>query len=254
MWQEIVVGCLLAIVLISSLAVVYYKQTPLPYISTFAPLPRPALLLATRALTVVFYLVVLIDDLSAGGIRNYDYYTFWNFNLQTIYFAYSLVVQWRSVQQGHARRLNTLFDVVLADALLVMTVFWAILYDSSKPFRWVEVAEHGVNSVLVLLEFALNDYSVQKRSVVYASCLFPAVFGAFAWVGRSSWRDDWVYPFLNVTDTVAPLWYMGLIVGHGIFFGVALGLAKLKRCVRQPATPSEPLLSSYLSSDALTKA
>ncbi|EQC25634.1 hypothetical protein SDRG_16489 [Saprolegnia diclina VS20] len=253
MWQEVVVGCLLAVVLVGSVVALYtHAQTPRPYASAFAPLPRPLLLVATRALSVVFYLVVLIDDLSGGGIRNYDYYTFWNFNLQTIYFVYSLVVQWRGVQHDHARRLNTFSDVVVADALLVMVVFWAILYDSSKPLRWVEVAEHGVNSVLVLLEFGLNDFGVQTRSVVYASCLFPAVFGAFAWIGRSYWRDDWVYPFLNVTDTLAPLWYIGLIVGHGAFFGVALGLAKLKRYVRQPATTTDTLHSPHLS-DALTK-
>ncbi|EQC25635.1 hypothetical protein SDRG_16490 [Saprolegnia diclina VS20] len=190
-----------------------------------------------------FYVIVIIAQfVEAGIVAEYVYYTFWNFNLQAIYFGWAIVTSLVRSNDSCAR--NTLFDVVFVNSFLIATVFWGALYSHIYKVTWLHISQHGINSALLLLEFGLNDLRVQLRSMVYASFLLPDIFGAFAWVVHEYWVDDWVYPFLDVTKDFALLWYMGMLLGHCAFFGLAMGLSKLKAHWHQSSTP--PLTSPWL--------
>ncbi|KDO20571.1 hypothetical protein SPRG_13602, partial [Saprolegnia parasitica CBS 223.65] len=244
MWQPIVVGVLLALVFVGAVAV-GLKQRHSPPPARFQS-RSPTALLCFRSLCLAFYLVVLVAQWIKSGFAAYNFYTFWNFNLQAVYFAWTLLAC--VVGSVNSRGLNTLFDVVFANSFVVAAVFWGVLYSPKYGVTWLQVAQHGVNSVLLLLEFALNDFSVQPRSLIYASFLLPDVFAAFAWVARECWLDYWVYSFLNVYKGASPLWYVGMLLGHCVFFGLAIGLSKLKQSVRRDATElTSPLVRESIS-------
>ncbi|KDO21832.1 hypothetical protein SPRG_12646 [Saprolegnia parasitica CBS 223.65] len=225
MWQPIVIGVLLALVFVGAVAVGLKQRHS----------PPPRALLCFRYLCLAFYLVVLVAQWIKSGFAAYNFYTFWNFNLQAVYFAWTLLAC--VVGSVNSRGLNTLFDVVFANSFVVAAVFWGVLYSPKYGVTWLQVAQHGVNSVLLLLEFALNDFSVQPRSLIYASFLLPDVFAAFAWVARECWLDYWVYSFLNVYKVASPLWYVGMLLGHC-----------LKQSVRRDATElASPLMRESIS-------
>ncbi|EQC25636.1 hypothetical protein SDRG_16491 [Saprolegnia diclina VS20] len=244
MWQPIVVGVLLAVVFFGGVAFVL-KQRHAP------PSPRfqsrsPTALFCFRSLCLAFYLVVLVAQWVQSGFASYNFYTFWNFNLQAVYFGWTLLAC--VVGSVNSRGLNTLFDVVFANSFVVATVFWLVLYSPKYGVTWLQMAQHGVNSMLLGLEFALNDFSVQPRSMAYASFLLPDVFAAFAWVAREGWLNYWVYSFLNVYKVASPLWYVGILLGHCVFFGLAVCLSKGKQCVRRDANDlASPLMRESTS-------
>ena len=168
------------------------------------------------------------------GPSCYQWYTVWNFTLQTIYFVWSVLDQRRLSRQEnttHLTSLNTLFDIIFANSLLIGIIFWTILYDKNDA-TWLAYGEHGINTLLLIIEFILNPFLTQWTSIVYASCSLPAAYASFAWISHDTWLSKWPYSFLDVESQYAPVWYLGLLIGHGIFFSITIALSKLKQKYR----------------------
>jgi hypothetical protein len=91
------------------------------------------------------------------------------------------------------------------------------------------VAEHGINTILIIVEFRLNHLVTQWSNAVFASFLWPGTYSLFIVISHATWLDEWPYYFLDTSKPTAPAWYLGLILIHLVFFFLTIGASKLKQ-------------------------
>ncbi|KDO17648.1 hypothetical protein SPRG_16959 [Saprolegnia parasitica CBS 223.65] len=203
----------------------------------------------------IFYIVILLLELVENGFSIYKYYTIWNFTLQLIYFVWATTFSLRLAMlpakapihvTPELRTLNTLFGWVLPVSFVVLIVFWALLYGPGYDLSAYSVAEHAVNNILLVLEFAANDFYVGKASIVYACLLWPALYAAWACLSYATWLGSWPYKFLDLDKNSAIGWYIGVLLGHFILFGVAYLLSVLKRKLKPSLVTTPPILAEPL--------
>ncbi|OQR96285.1 hypothetical protein THRCLA_22012 [Thraustotheca clavata] len=259
MWQVPVIIAMLVLVIGGSVVFIFTRpQAPTDRFEYFLYSNFKALLYF-RVFCVLYYLVMLINQFIESGIAMYEFYTLWNFTLQFVYFVWVTTYQYSHrhsstipiLMAKQYKRLNTLFDVAIVDSILVMVVFWGILYSPTLSFSWLAPFEHGVNTLLLLMEFVLNPFLIQRSSIVYASFLWPGAFAVFAWIAHDWWMHKWVYPFLNISKPSSPAWYAGMIIGHCVFFALCIGLSKVKNHFKPPTVLATTSPSSVAAFDKI---
>ncbi|EQC25629.1 hypothetical protein SDRG_16484, partial [Saprolegnia diclina VS20] len=158
---------------------------------TFTSRGRYYLQLALRLLVVTLFCIILVIDAQEYGTTALSYYTIWNFALQTVYHALAagfLLSHWRARDGASvvvkSRPLNSLFDICLTNSLLVAVVFWTELYYPTMP--WYSYVQHGVNTVLFVLELFLGDFDVQSEDFKYAG-MSPTIYTTFIWISHDTW-------------------------------------------------------------------
>ncbi len=245
MWSQVVVALVLLAVFTSSGFVLYKRRHAKvePAYFQYKSHSTYVRLFGFRALAVTFFVATLTNQLyTSKSFDIYAFYTVWNFTAQLVYFAWVLKVQWNDWTSHHAGSLlvtrehyilNTLFDVVFANSLLIATFYWAFVYkynlNRNIGVTWPTVAEHGINTFLLMIEFCLNHHETQWSNLVFASFLWPGTYSLVLWIFRMTWLDVWPYPFLDTTKAEAPAWYLVLILFHVIFFSMTIGASKLKQ-------------------------
>ncbi|KDO20577.1 hypothetical protein SPRG_13608 [Saprolegnia parasitica CBS 223.65] len=187
-----------------------------------------------RFAMLALYAAVLIAEAEYLGIKMVSFYTVWNFILQGIYYLWAIKYQLATsgsrekpiTVTREGAHLNSLFSICFANSLLVIVVYWGFLYNPNM--RWYSYIQHGGNTLLFLIEFALNGFLVQGTDVIYVS-LFPAIYAIFIWISNATWLNGWwPYRFLAMETPVAPLWYIGIFLGHFVMFGLALAISSAK--------------------------
>jgi len=195
---------------------------------------------------LILFFITLVADLERSHGYAIAYYTCWNFILQTVYFAWAIKVSiWRPSTKER-RILNGLFDTCFATMFLVASVLWLILYpiyardnEQDKVLNWVSYVQHGGNIVLFLIEFASNGRIISKSSFAFVT-LFATTYAALTWSTHDSLLQGyWPYPMLDVTKPSSPLWYMGILIFHVLFFGFVLLLSKLKKHIINNTMPQD---------------
>ncbi|OQR96292.1 hypothetical protein THRCLA_22014 [Thraustotheca clavata] len=252
MWQEIVVGILLAIIFCIC-TYILYKQKSQPIASgTFQYRSRCNYnsLLVLRLVMLAVYIVVIVVQASDMGVQMLKYYTVWNFLLQALFYILSvrfIMAHHKAVNQPQAitteyRVLNTIFDISVSNSLMVVIVYWTLLYSPSMP--WFSYIEHAINAVALSIDFCLNPFLIKRTDAVLIA-LLPAIYAVFGWVSYYTWLDHvWPYNFLRMDSNAAPGWYVAIFVGHLIVFGLVLLLSKAKEKI---ISPERPRLSTPLS-------
>ncbi|KDO18516.1 hypothetical protein SPRG_16121 [Saprolegnia parasitica CBS 223.65] len=241
MWVQIAIACMVAASYLGMGIVLhrahqYDRQGDVATL-TFTSRVRYYLQLAFRLLVVTLFCIILVIDVQEYGTTAFSYYTIWNFALQTVYHALAagfLLSHWNArggatvVVQSHP--LNSLFDICLTNSLLVAVVFWTELYYPTMP--WYSYIQHGVNTLLFVLELFLGDFDVQSEDFKYAG-MSPTIYTTFIWISHDTWLDGWwPYDFLSMDTSTTPLWYIGIFLGHFVLFGGAYGLSQVKtRCI-----------------------
>ncbi|OQS07198.1 hypothetical protein THRCLA_00805 [Thraustotheca clavata] len=242
--QAILVGVLIAVVVVGcGLWIMYKHYRPSNEPELFFNYPTRSYYIIgiiVRSFCCVYYIVILITELiENNGLSIYKWYTIWNFTLQLVYFLGATKFQWshRSIPSKTPilmtktyHRLNTLFDWSFSCSFIVAIVFWTLLYGPNYNLTWYSVCEHAVNNVLLFIEFSINDFYVHTSSIVYACLLWPALYAAWACFSNITWLNGvWTYNFLNLDKPTAIGWYIGVLVGHFVLFGVAYLLSLLKQ-------------------------
>ncbi|EQC38173.1 hypothetical protein SDRG_04602 [Saprolegnia diclina VS20] len=190
--------------------------------------------LGFRVGMLVLYAAVFIAEAENLGTKMISFYTVWNFILQSLYYLWAIKYQLSTSRSRQTpvtvtregSLLNSLFNICFANSLLVIVIYWGLLYNPNM--RWYSYIQHGGNTLLFFVEFALNGFLVQGTDVMYVS-LFPSVYAVFIWISNVTWLDGWwPYRFLTMETPVAPLWYIGIFVGHFAMFGLALAISSAK--------------------------
>ncbi|XP_024192341.1 uncharacterized protein LOC112196253 isoform X3 [Rosa chinensis] len=108
--------------------------------------------------------------------------------------------------------------VVLTDV-----VFWLILYPflTSKDYKldFMMASMHSFNLVFLLGETTLNSLRFPLFRISYF-VLWTGVFVIFQWIIHACKNMWWPYPFLDLSSSYAPLWYLGVGVMHIPCYGI----------------------------------
>eukprot|EP00049_Salpingoeca_infusionum_P000740 m.42084 g.42084 ORF g.42084 m.42084 type:complete len:211 (+) comp10646_c0_seq2:627-1259(+) len=110
-------------------------------------------------------------------------------------------------------------------SLLVAIVYWALLDDG--PATYDSFNAHGLSAVLLTVEFIINDMTLIGTHVVFLF-YFMIAYLVFAMIHKMV-ADEWMYDFLDASDSLAAAWYIGVAFLHLVcYFGI-FGLSKLKQ-------------------------
>ncbi|GLE00370.1 hypothetical protein PINS_up009127 [Pythium insidiosum] len=234
-------------------------------------------LLSYRCAVTAFYVVVQLYEMYRTELKCLAFYTSWNFILQGSYFAVastrthtlwkhnmerpaayvSLLDDTTGFQRANVLnratrrgwlRLDLILDVCLSVSLLIGVVVWTILYPYAKQIghpevllNWVSYCQHGVNIVLLQIDFVATHHSVSVDALPLIIA-WPTAYCLFAWIIHGTITHGfWPYPFLRLDTPWAPVWYGGLLVAHLCVFVLMLYLTRLKQAARAPSQASSPL-------------
>ena len=105
-------------------------------------------------------------------------------------------------------------------------------------YNWGMYMVHGLNSVFMLVELCLNRLPIRPWHVFFTGWWATAycIFQCFIWFPL---KGQWMYPFMYTGTIMVIPWMLGLLLLHWVFFGVALGLSRLRdRCAGISSTSS----------------
>ena len=214
-------------------------------------------LLVWRALCLGWFVAILAlqwqDMLSPDFPKHHSlplqdllFFTIWNYYLQSVYWVFALVSSvaelrgWGERSPAWLRTVvHCLFEVALPLSWLVTIVLWGILlpadlmkYHVCHECNFFSYNQHAVNTIVLLVEFGLNDLVVTWRHVGLA-VIWSVTYCVFSWVVHAATDPGfWPYFFLQLNTPMAIVWYPALLLlGIGLY-AAAVGASHLKRrCV-----------------------
>ncbi|XP_030377658.1 protein rolling stone [Scaptodrosophila lebanonensis] len=162
--------------------------------------------------------------------------TRWHFDLQNI----RSLVQESGAKARMTRSLKLywlIYNMSLSLALIISTVYWIFLHGKmNKPARFpvISVLTHGLNSVLMIIDFLIIAFPLRLLHVVY--CMSTAIFFFVFTViyhfsgGTDEFGNHYVYPILDWTKPVGCIiTFAGIFMLYIIFWLLLFGVYKLKR-------------------------
>eukprot|EP00039_Didymoeca_costata_P015671 m.270943 g.270943 ORF g.270943 m.270943 type:complete len:281 (-) comp16265_c1_seq72:3599-4441(-) len=193
-----------------------------------------------RGIFFLFGLVIIILSVlgitNNGGIYNFSFYTVWNYTaLVTLFFCLWLCSLFQINSVLFRRFTWILFGIAFTNVFVVDTVMWGVLYPQANSTMRANivtvtgVSTHGVNAIMMLTEFFLNEIIIVRSHVVFM--LFGALLYIFVtWARRASGSlTYWPYPFLETSVKAAPYWYAGMTLFMILMHFIPYGLSLLKQ-------------------------
>ncbi|KAI3899836.1 hypothetical protein MKW92_029329 [Papaver armeniacum] len=115
------------------------------------------------------------------------------------------------------------FQMSAGAVMLTNVVFWfvmvPILTIKDYKLKPMVVIMHSMDAVFFLADAALNSMRFSWFRISYF-ILFSAIYVIFQWVIHACISLWWPYPFLDVSSSYAPLWYLAVGVVHIPCYGV----------------------------------
>ncbi|XP_038999501.1 uncharacterized protein LOC120125073 [Hibiscus syriacus] len=115
--------------------------------------------------------------------------------------------------------------------ILTDSVFWLILFPllTAKDYslNFLLVCMHSVNVVFLVGDTILNCMPFPFFRIGYF-VLWTGTFVVFQWIIHACINLWWPYPFLDLSSSYAPLWYMGVGLMHIPCYGIFALMIKLK--------------------------
>ncbi|KAK6242109.1 hypothetical protein SCA6_007498 [Theobroma cacao] len=115
--------------------------------------------------------------------------------------------------------------------MLTDSVFWLILFPflTSKDYglNFLIVCMHSINAVFLLGDTILNCMRFPLFRFAYF-VLWTGTFVVFQWIIHACVNLWWPYPFLDLSSTYAPLWYLGVGLMHVPCYGIFALIIKFK--------------------------
>ncbi|CAN1310889.1 hypothetical protein LINPERPRIM_LOCUS28232 [Linum perenne] len=123
------------------------------------------------------------------------------------------------------------FQTCAGAVVLTDCVFWFVLYPFLMPanfkLEFINVCMHSVNAVFLLGDAMLNGMRFPMFRIAYF-VLWTSVFVVCQWIIHAFVSMWWPYPFLDLSSSYAPLWYLGVGVVHVPCYGIFALIVKLK--------------------------
>ncbi|KAI3948274.1 hypothetical protein MKW92_035262 [Papaver armeniacum] len=123
------------------------------------------------------------------------------------------------------------FQMSAGAVMLTNVVFWfvmvPILTIKDYKLKPMVVIMHSMDAVFFLADAALNSMSFSWFRISYF-ILFSAIYVIFQWVIHACISLWWPYPFLDVSSSYAPLWYLAVGVVHIPCYGVFVLVIRMK--------------------------
>ncbi|KAI3746289.1 hypothetical protein L6452_08716 [Arctium lappa] len=183
--------------------------------------------------------------LNSGTI--FLYYTDLTYTLLIIYFGFGCLLSMYGCYhhyiglevQRHPRQIagfwgysfQITFQMVAAAVVLTDCVFWFIVvpYLAIKDFSLnsLTIALHWTNAVFLLGDAALNSLRFPWFRIAYF-LLWTCFYVVFQWIFHACIFFWWPYPFLDLSFSFSPLWYLLVALLHIPCYGVFFLLVKLK--------------------------
>ncbi|KAL4333137.1 hypothetical protein GQ457_07G017110 [Hibiscus cannabinus] len=124
-----------------------------------------------------------------------------------------------------------IYQICAGAVMLTDTVFWLILYPFLTPkdqgLNFMIVSMHSINAVFLIGDTILNCMRFPLFRIAYF-ILWTGAFVVFQWIIHACVDLWWPYPFLDMSSTYAPLWYLGIGVMHIPCYGTFALVVKLK--------------------------
>ncbi|KAF1002182.1 uncharacterized protein LOC141702124 [Apium graveolens] len=129
---------------------------------------------------------------------------------------------------------QVIFQMNAGAVVLTDCVFWLIIvpFLTRKDYdlNFLLISMHSINVVFLLGEAALNSLRFPWFRIAYFF-LWTTVYVVFQWILHSALSTWWPYPFLDLSNTHAPLWYLSIALLHIPCYGVFVLIMKLKHSV-----------------------
>ncbi|KAJ7973119.1 putative Transmembrane protein [Quillaja saponaria] len=143
--------------------------------------------------------------------------------------------------------LQTTYQTCAGAVILTDIVFWCVivpfLSNSHLGLNVLMGCMHTLNAVFLLLDTALNNLPFPWFRIAYF-VLWSCGYVIFQWVIHACGFTWWPYPFLELGDSWAPLWYFGLAVIHIPCYGMYALVVKTKITILPRLFPNA-FLRSY---------
>ncbi|CAI9107790.1 OLC1v1007240C1 [Oldenlandia corymbosa var. corymbosa] len=208
---------------------------------------HPAWLLGLRVIAFLVLLLTLILNVAVDGGEIMYYYTQWTCTLITIYFGLGSLLSIYGCYQYHNRVVNMNEDdgpdmepgVHGENSRMSNYVksfgsneqhdkqlagFWS--YAFQVMFQLI-VSMHSINAVFLLAETGLNCLRFPWFRIAYFF-LWTAVYVIFQWIVHACMALWWPYPFLDLSSSHAPLWYLSVALLHIPCYSLFVLIMKLK--------------------------
>ncbi|PON44850.1 Transmembrane protein [Parasponia andersonii] len=133
-----------------------------------------------------------------------------------------------------------IFQVSAGAVVLTDCVFWVILYPflTAKDYslNFMIVSMHSINAFFLLGETILNCLRFPLFRVSYF-VLWTGIFVIFQWIVHACVSMWWPYPFLDLSSSSAPLWYIGVGLTHIPCYGIFALIIRIKNVLLSRSFP-----------------
>ncbi|XP_021293561.1 uncharacterized protein LOC110423614 isoform X3 [Herrania umbratica] len=215
---------------------------------------HPAWLLSFRVFAFIILLALLMANVVIDGGGIFYFYTQWTFTLVTIYFGVGSAISingcckhWGKVGGDRADHVSldseqgtyippTLGETADATNQSKHLDTHEAPYHPSKAGAWTYafqiiyqliVCMHSINAVFLLVDTILNCIRFPLFRIAYF-VLWTGTFVVFQWIIHACVNLWWPYPFLDLSSTYAPLWYLGVGLMHVPCYGIFALIIKFK--------------------------
>ncbi|KAJ4712356.1 UDP-N-acetylglucosamine-N-acetylmuramyl-pyrophosphoryl-undecaprenol N-acetylglucosamine protein [Melia azedarach] len=133
-----------------------------------------------------------------------------------------------------------IFQMNAGAVLLTDCVFWFIIVPfleiNNYSLNVLVINMHTVNAVFLLGDAALNCLRFPMFRIAYFF-LWTVAYVIFQWVLHACVKIWWPYPFLDLSSSYAPLWYLSVAVMHIPCYGIFALAIKLKHTLMSRRFP-----------------
>ncbi|KAL5860503.1 hypothetical protein ACOSQ4_001799 [Xanthoceras sorbifolium] len=124
-----------------------------------------------------------------------------------------------------------IFQMNAGAVMLTDCVYWCVIFPfltiKNYNLNFMTVNLHTLNAILLLGDTALNCLQFPWFRVSYF-ILWTSSYVIFQWILHGFVRIGWPYPFLELSSSYAPLWYLLVGLLHIPCYGIFALIVKIK--------------------------
>nr|GLL18632.1 uncharacterized protein LOC109180461 [Ipomoea trifida] len=136
------------------------------------------------------------------------------------------------------------FQMTAGSVMLTDILYWTVIFPfltiKDYDLSFLTVVAHTLNGILLLGDIAMNCLQFPWFRIAYF-LIWTGIYVIFQWSVHACVSTWWPYPFLDLSLTSAPLWYLVVALMHIPCYGVVVLLVKLKRSILSKWSPQSSL-------------